>query len=236
VELGLRDRVALVTGGARGIGAAVVRLLAAEGARVAVADRAEADGAALFLRADVRDLERARAVVDEVVAGLGRLDILVCSAGITRDAISWKMTEAEWDEVLDVNLKGSFAYARAVLPVFRAAGGGRIVNISSINGLRGKAGQANYAASKAGLIGLSKALAREAGRFDVTVNVVAPGMVETSMTAGLPREVVDRAVSESVLCRISQPEDVAAAVAFLCSPLARQITGEVVRVDGGQCM
>jgi 3-oxoacyl-[acyl-carrier protein] reductase len=235
VELGLRDRVALVTGGAGGIGAAVVEALAAEGVVVAVVDRAAPrNTAVLALDADVGDLARAQEVVDEVVSKLGGLDMLVCCAGITRDAISWKMAEHDWDDVLDTNLKGCFAYARAALPALRARGGGRIVNIASINGLRGKAGQANYAASKAGVIGLSKALAREAGRFDVTVNVVAPGFVETAMTRSLGAEVREAAARESALGRVSSPGDVAAVVVFLCSPGARNITGEVIRVDAGQ--
>jgi 3-oxoacyl-[acyl-carrier protein] reductase len=235
VNLGLHDRVALVTGGASGIGAAVVRALADEGAAVAVVDSAAADCAlALAYEADVRDVARAQAVVDDIASRLGGLDILVCCAGIARDAISWKMTESDWDDVLDTNLKGCFAYARAALPVLRLRGGGRIVNIASINGLRGKAGQANYAASKAGVIGLSKALAREAGRFDVTVNVVAPGFVDTAMTRSLGEDVREAAVRESALGRVSSPEDVAAVVAFLCSAGARQVTGEVIRVDAGQ--
>lgn len=239
MELGLRDRIALVTGGAQGIGAAITRMLEAEGCRVAVVDRVIASGpdetvdSPLFIQADVRDFDRAAEVVREVTESLGGLDILVCSAGITRDAMSWKLTESQWDEVLAVNLKGCFNYARAAVPALRSRGGGRIVNISSINGLRGKVGQANYAASKAGLIGLSKTLARELGRFDITVNVVAPGMVDTELTRQLGSEVVLAAASESVLGRISAPDDVAAAVTFLCSERARHITGCVIPVDGG---
>lgn len=234
MELGLQGRVALVTGGAQGIGAAVVAALAAEGCRVAVVD-VHGSTAAHCFQADVRDFTRAAEVVAGTIESLGGLDILVCCAGITRDAISWKMTESEWDDVLAVNLKGCFNYGRAAAAVFRASGtGGRIVNVASINGLRGKAGQANYAASKAGLIGLSKTFARELGRFNVTVNVVAPGMVDTAMTRQLPPEMQQRAAEEAALGCISTPADVAAVVAFLCSARAHRITGEVIRVDAGQ--
>jgi 3-oxoacyl-[acyl-carrier protein] reductase len=168
------------------------------------------------------------------VHALGRLDILVCNAGITRDAVVWKMSEEAWDQVLDVNLKGCFTFCRAAAPVFRAQRSGRIVTISSINGLRGKVGQANYAASKAGMVALTKTLARELGPSGVTVNCVAPGLVATEMMASLPTEVLDRALKESALGRIAQPEDVAQVVAFLCSDRARHVTGEVIKVDGGQ--
>ena len=144
------------------------------------------------------------------------------------------MDEEAWDQVLDVNLKGCFSYARAVAPVMRAGSWGRIVATSSINGLRGKFGQANYAASKAGLIGLCKTLAKELGRYGVTANVVAPGMVRTEMTASLPEEAVEGALSETVLGRLAEPEDVADAVCFLCSERARHVTGSVLKVDGGQ--
>ncbi|HEY0303472.1 MAG TPA: SDR family oxidoreductase, partial [Longimicrobiales bacterium] len=140
----------------------------------------------------------------------------------------------DWDFVLDVNLKGCFNYARAAIPALRARGGGRIVNIGSINGLRGKFGQTNYAASKAGLIGLSKALAHEVGRFGITVNVIAPGMTETAMTKQLGAETRAAALAETALGRLCDPADVANAAVFLCSERARQITGEVLRVDGGQ--
>jgi acetoacetyl-CoA reductase/3-oxoacyl-[acyl-carrier protein] reductase len=144
------------------------------------------------------------------------------------------MTEAAWDDVLDVNLKGCWTMARAAVPTMRAQGWGRIVAITSINGLRGKFGQANYAASKAGLIGLTKALARELGAFGVTVNAVAPGMVMTEMARALPEQVVDQARAEAVLGRLAEPGDIADAVTFLCSERARCVTGEVLRVDGGQ--
>ncbi|HZD05782.1 MAG TPA: 3-oxoacyl-ACP reductase FabG [Longimicrobiales bacterium] len=247
MDLGLTDRVALVTGARRGIGAAVARALAREGCHVALVDQvsgeemagvsghiAAAGRRALEIEADVRDLAAAEGAVARTVEEFGRLDVLVLSAGITRDAVVWKMDETAWDDVLDVNLKGCFAYARAAAPVLRAGGGGRIVAVASINGLRGKFGQANYAASKAGLVGLAKSLARELGRFGVTVNVVAPGMVRTAMVQGLPAEVVERARSETVLGRLAEPEDVADVVAFLCSERARHVTGDVLRVDGGQ--
>ncbi len=245
MDLGLAGQVAVVTGAAGGIGGAVAQALAAESCHVALVDsvpptpladalNARQGSRALAICADVRLLQRAAEVAEQVVAHFGRLDILVCSAGITRDAVSWKLAEADWDEVLAVNLKGCFNYARAAAPIFRAQNSGRIVNISSINGLRGKFGQCNYAASKAGVIGLSKTLARELGRFGVTVNVVAPGMVETAMTQRLGAAVMAAAAGESVLGRISAPDDIAAAVAFLCSSRARQITGAVLRVDAGQ--
>ncbi|HEX6558233.1 MAG TPA: 3-oxoacyl-ACP reductase FabG [Longimicrobiales bacterium] len=247
MDYGLTGRVALVTGAAGGIGAAVVAVLAAEGCHVALVDNASDEALhaaaaavqqqgrrAVTLRADVADFERAGAVVDEALDYFGRLDVLVCCAGIARDSVSWKMTESDWDDVVDINLKGCFNYARVAIPVFRAGGGGRVVLIASINGLRGKFGQANYAASKAGLVGLAKTLAREAGRFQVNVNVVAPGMVATAMTKSLPADVVANATNETVLGRISDPRDVADAVVFLCSDRARQITGAVLSVDAGQ--
>ena len=250
MNLGLTDHVALVTGGMRGIGAAIAIALAHEGCDVAVVDRdcSGHDAAALgdafaptgrrLLRidADVRDFARATEAIAEVRATLGRLDILVCNAGITRDAISWKMTEAAWDDVIDVNLKGAFAYCHAVASGFRAQGSGRIVCIASINGLRGKVGQANYAAAKGGMVAMARSLARELGRSGVTVNVVAPGMVHTAMADALPQAALQAAIDETVLGRIAEPADVAAAVTFLCSSAARHITGEVIRVDGGQAI
>ncbi len=247
MDLGLTGHAAIVTGGRSGIGAAIALGLAHEGCDVALVDQVVDDRAravargieatgrrALLLEADVRDFAAAEAVVGDAVKEFGRLDIMVGNAGVTADALSWKMTEEQWDTVLDVNLKGCFAYARAAAPVLRERHGGRIVFIASINGLRGKAGQANYTASKAGVIALGKTLARELGRSNVTVNVVAPGMVRTGMTEALPGEVVQRAVDETVLGRIATPEDIADAVVFLCSERARHVTGAVLRVDGGQ--
>jgi len=249
MDLGLKGRIALVTGAARGIGAAIARSLAREQCDVAlldlegmagleeVAEEVRSLGArALVVEGDVRDAEAAVRTVQEIQKELGGLDVLVANAGITRDAVIWKMEEEAWDEVIDVNLKGCFTFARAVAPVLRERSWGRIVAVASINGIRGKFGQSNYAASKAGLIGLCKSLARELGRYGVTANVVAPGMVRTEMAAGLPERFTKAAMDESVLGRLAEPEEVADAVAFLCSERARHITGEVVRVDGGQCI
>lgn len=247
MDLGLAGQTAVITGGGRGIGAAIARALADEGCHVALVDagaiaeaRAVADtirargGRALAIEADVSDVEAAAGCMDRVLQEYGRLDILVANAGVARDAVVWKMTEAQWDEVLDVNLKGCFAYCRAIAPALRAQKHGRIVTMASINGLRGKFGQANYAASKAGVIALTKTLARELGNAGVTVNCVAPGLVRTEMTATLPPEVVEKAKQESALGRVAEVEDVAQAVAFLCSARARHITGTVLKVDGGQ--
>ena len=246
MDLGLAGRKALVTGGGSGIGAAVALELAAEGCDVAIVDvdRAAAESVArqvgalgrrgLARVADVSDFALAESVVREVAAELGRLDVLVCCAGITDDAVSWRMQEPQWDRVLAVNLKGCFNYARAAGSLMKEQGSGRIVAIASINGLRGKFGQANYAASKGGLVALCKTLARELGRYGVTVNVIAPGMVSTALTATLPAEVVERAVGETLTGRLAEPADCAAAVTFLCSERARRMTGQVLRVDSGQ--
>jgi 3-oxoacyl-[acyl-carrier protein] reductase len=236
----LEERVVLVTGGRSGIGAAIVSRLRAAGALAASLDVAgvteEADDRRLDLTGDVRDGAAVGRCVQEVEARFGGLDGLVQCAGITADAVLWKLTDAQWDDVLDVNLGGAFRVMRAVAPLLRARGGGSIVNVTSINGLRGKFGQSNYAASKAGLIGLTKTAARELGAFGVRVNAVAPGMVRTAMTASLAPEFVAKAVEESVLNRIAEPDDVADAVLFLLSDRARQITGTTVRVDAGQCI
>ena len=244
---GLHNKGALVTGGGRGIGAAIALELGRLGCDVAIVELGQLDGAqhtarqieatgrkALPIEADVTDFARAEQVVAEAVDQLGHLDILVCNAGITRDGVSWKMAEEAWDAVIDVNLKGYFNYGRAAAAVFKAQGSGKIVNVASINGLRGKFGQANYAASKGGGIALSKTLARELGRFGVNVNVVAPGMVATEMAQQIPQKFLDQAIAETVVGRLATPEDIAHVVAFLCSDLARHITGEVIKVDGGQ--
>ena len=247
MDLGLAGKAAIVTGGRGGIGAAIALALAKEGCDVAVVDRVADDAAHAVARgveaagrrsavfeADVRDFAAAESVVARTAQAFGRLDILIGNAGVTADAMSWKMSEEQWDTVLDVNLKGCFAYARAAAPVLRERKGGRMVFVASINGLRGKAGQANYAASKAGVVALGKTLARELGPSGVTVNVVAPGMVRTALTEALPADVVQRAVNESQLGCLATPDDIADAVVFLCSERARHVTGAVLQVDGGQ--
>ena len=229
---------ALVTGGGRGIGRAIVTALAGD-AWVAALDQAFPDGpgpAARALAADVRDGAAVQDAVDRVVADRGSLDWVVCAAGIARDRVHWKMTDAEWDEVLAVNLTGAFKVARAAAPHLRRSASGRLVFISSINGLRGSFGQANYAAAKAGLIGLARTLAQELARDGVTVNVVAPGFIETAMTRELPEPVRVRALARTPLGRPGCPEEVAALVRYLCSDAAGFMTGTVVPIDGGQLL
>ncbi len=247
MNLDLSGKGAIVTGGSLGIGRAIALGLAREGAHVAINYRRHDDEAkavvaeierlgckGLAVKADVSSHADAAGMVQEAARAFGRLDILVCNAGITWDGPIWKMTEAQWDKVIGVNLKGCFNYNQAAATLFKDRKYGKIVNISSINGLRGKAGQANYAASKAGEIALTKTLAKELGKFNVNVNAVAPGMVLTEMMAQVPAEFRNKAMDETVLGRFATPEDVAHLVAFLCSDLSRHITGEVIKIDGGQ--
>ena len=231
--LDFTERVAVVTGGARGIGLAITRGLLRHGATVHVFDMAPGEDADAyhFHKVDIAD----SASVAEAVGSLPqKVSLLVNNAGITRDSSVVKMTDDDWLSVLSVNLTGAFNMARAVAPGMREAGYGRIVNITSINGIRGKFGQANYSASKAGLIGLTKTLSRELGPKGITVNAVAPGMVMTEMALALPEEFLAKAKAESVLPELAAPEDIANAVLFLLSDAARMITGEVIRVDAGQ--
>jgi len=243
----LAGPVALVTGGSRGIGRAIAVDLARGGCDVAFTYRTDHEGAkrtakeiesagtcALALKADGSDATAPGRAVMDVVGRFGRIDILVNNAGSNRDGVVWKMTDAQWDEVIDADLGAAFRFTRAVIPIFREAGVGRIVNISSINGLRGKFGQSNYAAAKAGLIGFTKSIARELGGFNITANVVAPGLIETDMARTMTDEARQKSLSEIVLGRLGSPEDVAAAVTFLSGPGAKHITGVVLQVDGGQ--
>jgi NAD(P)-dependent dehydrogenase (short-subunit alcohol dehydrogenase family) len=245
----MAERVAVVTGAFGGIGAAVARALAEAGAHVALLDSRPAESGAAaaaaveaagrraaVIAADVASETSVESAFQEIRRRLGEPGILVNNAGITDDAILWRMSTASWRRVLDVNLTGPFLMMRAAIPAMRAAGWGRIVNVASINAERGKAGQANYAASKAGLIALTRTAARELGPRGITVNAVAPGFIETAMTAALPEAIRRRAVEESALGRLGKPEDVAAAIVFLSSEAAGHVTGQVLRVDGGQLM
>jgi 3-oxoacyl-[acyl-carrier protein] reductase len=243
----LKGKVAIVTGASLGIGSACALDLAKNGANVAINYRkhdAEANAICdqikamgqrgLAVRADVASFDDAQAMVAAVVKEFGRIDILVNNAGVNRDAVIWKMTEAQWDEALDINLKGYFNYIRAVAPLYKDQGSGKIVNVTSINGLRGKFGQSNYSAAKAGIIGLTKTVARELAKSNVNCNAVAPGLIETDMIKQAPEDVRQKAMAEIVLGRIGAPEEVAYVVTFLCTEKARHITGEVIKVDGGQ--
>lgn len=245
----LKGKGAIVTGGSLGIGTAIAKKLAEYGANVAinyrkhdteakavVAEMEEMGVRGLAVQADVASFDDAQKMVNQVREAFDGLHILVNNAGINWDGVIWKMTEEQWDKVIDVNLKGYFNYARAAVPIFREQGYGKIVNVTSINGLRGKFGQSNYAASKGGIVALTKSMARDLGRKNINVNAVAPGLIETEMVAKMDEKAKQLSLNEIVLNRLGQPEEVANVVAFLASDLSRHVTGQVINVDGGQLM
>ena len=245
----LEGKNAIVTGGSQGIGTAASLMLAEEGANVCltyrshkeeaedVAKQIEAMGRkALAVKCDISSFAEAEATVKAALEAFGRIDILVNNAGMNWDGVCWKMSEEQWDRVLEVNLKGYFNFTRHVAPLFKEQKYGRIINVTSINGMRGKFGQTNYSASKAGIIGYTKAVAKELGGFGVTVNAVAPGLIETAMLKQNEArdKIIDMAMAEIVLKRVGQPEDLANVIAFMASDRAKHVTGECIKVDGGQ--
>jgi 3-oxoacyl-[acyl-carrier protein] reductase len=243
------NQVAIVTGAGRGIGQAIALRLASEGARIAVVSRTEANanktaedinarfaGLAVPFAVDVADAKAVKDLTEQIHKEFTRIDILVNNAGLTRDGLVLRMSEEDWDAVLDTNLKGAFAFIQAALRPMVRQRSGRIINISSVAGLMGNAGQANYAASKAGLLGLTKSIAREVASRGITCNAVAPGFITTDMTGALPEAVRAAVVGQIPLGRFGEPEDIAHAVAFLASTEARYITGQVLTVDGGMVM
>jgi 3-oxoacyl-[acyl-carrier protein] reductase len=242
----LEGRVALVTGGSRGIGLAICRALAEGGARIALVatDEERAQGAAAGLPGaghrgygcDVADSGRVRQTLDRVEEDLGGVDILVNNAGITRDNILLRLKDEDWDEVINVNLKGAFNLTRAVCRGMMKRREGVVLNITSVVGLVGNPGQVNYAASKAGLVGLTKSVARELASRNVRCNAIAPGFIRTDMTRALGEKAVDELTGRIPLGYLGEPEDVASLVRFLAGPRARYITGQVVTVDGGMAM
>lgn len=245
----LEGKTALITGAARGIGKALALRFAAEGANIAFTDLAidengkktEEEIAAFGVKvkgyaSNAADFAQTETVVKEVVADFGRIDILVNNAGITRDGLMLRMTEAQWDSVISVNLKSAFNFIHAVLPVMMRQRGGSIINMASVVGVHGNAGQSNYAASKAGLIALAKSIAQEVGSRGIRANAIAPGFIETAMTAALPDDIRAEWVKKIPLRRGGQVDDIANVATFLASDMSSYVTGQVIQVDGGMNM
>ena len=244
----LKGQVAVVTGAAQGIGQAIATVLSQEGARLVVSDiqkdlasataeQLKSGGQeAIGVVVNVADYASVTSMVEQVLSQWGKIDILVNNAGITRDALLIRMKEEDWDAVLDINLKGVFHCTKAVLPTMTKQRSGKIVNIASIVGVMGNAGQANYVASKAAVIGLTKTTAREYASRGITVNAVAPGFIETAMTQALAQDVRERLMGQIPLGRLGTPQDVAHAVSFLVSDQANYLTGQVLHVNGGMLM
>lgn len=245
----LTNKVALVTGGSRGIGRAIAIALAEKGAKVAInyAGREDAanetvniiqknGGEAIAIKANVADYEEVEHMVKRVIETFGSLDILVNNAGITRDNLILRMKESDWDDVINTNLKGVFNCTKAVTRQMMKQRGGRIINISSVVGVAGNAGQANYVAAKAGVIGLTKTTAKELASRNITVNAIAPGFIETEMTDALGDDLKQEMLKQIPLGSFGQPEDVANVVLFLASDASRYITGQTIHVDGGMVM
>lgn len=243
------NQVAIVTGAGRGIGHAIALRLADEGARVAVVSRTEPNaertaeeinarhmGLAKAYAVDVADHKAVKELAEKILTDFSRIDILVNNAGLTRDGLSMRMSEADWDIVLDTNLKGAFNFIQAVERPMMKQRSGRIINIASVAGLMGNPGQANYAASKAGLLGLTKTIARELASRGITCNAVAPGFIATDMTDVLSQEIKDHVVKNIPMARFGEPTDIASAVAFLASGEAKYVTGQCLTVDGGMVM
>jgi 3-oxoacyl-[acyl-carrier protein] reductase len=243
------NQVAIVTGAGRGIGHAIALQLASEGARVAVVSRTELNasrtaeeinasyaGLAKAYAVDVADHAAVKKLTEQILGDFSRVDILVNNAGLTRDGLSMRMSEQDWDVVIDTNLKGAFNFIQAVERPMIKQRSGRIINIASVAGIMGNAGQANYAASKAGLIGLTKVIARELASRGITSNAVAPGFIGTDMTEVLPEALKSTVIGQIPLGKFGEPADIAAAVAFLASNEAKYITGQVLTVDGGMVM
>lgn len=247
-QLSLEGRVALVTGGARGIGREIALLFAKEGANIALCDvnLEQAEETAkdirglgrecMALKGDVTDSASVRGMVDKILDKLGKLDILINNAGITRDNLILRMSEEDWDKVIAVNLKGCFICTKVVSKVMLKQRFGKIVNVASIIGIMGNAGQANYAASKAGIIGLTKSVAKELAPRGVCVNAIAPGFIKTEMTTRLPEEVQKKMLSAIPLGRFGESNDVANLVLFLSSESSSYITGQIIQIDGGMLM